>query len=111
MARYRGMVAGATTLVVITGVATAASPALGATARASTTTASTSATTGCAAGAHTLATPGSPLYPDTGTGGYPSLHTDVRLVYDATTNQFLPGNHVTLTDRAAQCLTSFSLDF
>ncbi len=35
----------------------------------------------------------------------------MRLVYDATTNQFLPGNHVTLTDRATQCLTSFSLDF
>src|ERR1700727_2867609 len=96
MARYRGMVAGATTLVVITGVATAASPAN---------------TTGCAAGAHTLAPPGSRLYPDTGNGGYTSLHTDVRLVYDATTNQFLPGNRVTLTDRAAQCLTSFSLDF
>ena len=33
------------------------------------------------------------------------------LVYDATSNQFLPGNHVVLTDRATQCLTSFSLDF
>jgi Peptidase family M1 domain len=108
MARYRGMVAGATTLALITGLVTAASPALGATARPSTATAST---TGCAAGAHTLAPPGSRLYPDTGNGGYTSLHTDVRLVYDATTNQFLPGNHVTLTDRAAQCLTSFSLDF
>ena len=106
MARYRGMVAGATTLVVITGVATATSPALGATARAS-----TASTAGCTAGARTLSPPGSRLYPDTGNGGYTSLHTDVRLVYDATTNQFLPGNHVTLTDRAAQCLTSFSLDF
>src|SRR3984957_1729219 len=65
----------------------------------------------CSAGAHTLAPPGSHLYPDTGNGGYTSLHTLVHLVYDATTNQFLPGNHVTLTDRAAQCLTSFSLDF
>ena len=35
----------------------------------------------------------------------------MHLVYDATANQFLPGNHVTLTDRATQCLTSFSLDF
>ena len=26
-------------------------------------------------------------------------------------NKFLPGNHVVLTDRATQCLTSFSLDF
>src|SRR5215469_865239 len=65
----------------------------------------------CPAGAHTLAPPGSHLYPDTGNGGYTSLHTLVHLVYDATTNQFLPGNGVTLTDRATQCLTSFSLDF
>jgi hypothetical protein len=35
----------------------------------------------------------------------------VHLVYNATTNKFLPGNHVVLTDRATQCLTSFSLDF
>ena len=109
MARYRGPLAGATALALITGLVTAASPALGATARASTATAM--ATAGCAAGAHTLAPPGSRLYPDTGNGGYTSLHTDVHLVYDATANQFLPGNHVTLTDRAAQCLTSFSLDF
>jgi Peptidase family M1 domain len=65
----------------------------------------------CSAGAHTLAPPGSRLYPETGNGGYTSLHTDVHLVYDATSNRFLPGNHVTLTDRATQCLTSFSLDF
>ena len=51
------------------------------------------------------------MYPDTGNGGYTSVHTDVDLVYDATTNRFLPGNHVVLTDRATQCLTSFSLDF
>jgi len=65
----------------------------------------------CSAGAHTLAPPGSHLYPDTGNGGYTSLHTLVHLVYDATTNMFLPGNQVVLTDRATQCLTSFSLDF
>ena len=35
----------------------------------------------------------------------------MHLVYDANTNQFLPGNRVALTDRATQCLTSFSLDF
>ena len=46
-----------------------------------------------------------------GNGGYTSLHTDVHLVYDAPSNQFLPGNHVVLTDRATQCLTDFSLDF
>ena len=51
------------------------------------------------------------MYPETGNGGYTSLHTLVHLVYDSTTNMFLPGNRVVLTDRAAQCLTSFSLDF
>jgi aminopeptidase N len=65
----------------------------------------------CPAGAHTLAPPGSRLYPDTGNGGYTSLHTLVHLVYNAATNQFLPGNDVALTDRATQCLSSFSLDF
>jgi hypothetical protein len=35
----------------------------------------------------------------------------VHLVYDGAANKFLPGNHVVLTDRATQCLTSFSLDF
>jgi hypothetical protein len=66
---------------------------------------------GCHPGALTLASPGSRLYPDTGNGGYTSLHTDVDMVYDAARNQFLPGNHVVLTDRATQCLTSLSLDF
>ena len=65
----------------------------------------------CSAGAHTLSAPGSHVYPETGNGGYRSLHTDVHLVYDAASNRFLAGNHVTLTDRATQCLTSFSLDF
>ncbi|HEY3953526.1 MAG TPA: M1 family aminopeptidase [Streptosporangiaceae bacterium] len=51
------------------------------------------------------------MYPDTGNGGYTSVHTDVYLVYDAVTNRFLPGNHVVLHDRATGCLTSFSLDF
>jgi len=65
----------------------------------------------CSAGAHTLSPPGAHVYPDTGNGGYTSLHTDVHLVYDGAANMFLPGNHVVLTDRATQCLTSFSLDF
>jgi hypothetical protein len=73
--------------------------------------ASPAGTGGCSAGAHTLAPPGSVLYPETGDGGYTSVHTLVRLVYDATTNRFLRGNRVVLTDRATQCLTSFSLDF
>jgi Peptidase family M1 domain len=66
---------------------------------------------GCSAGAHTLSAPGSVLYPETGNGGYTSVHTLVHLVYSATANRFLPGNRVVLTDRATQCLTSFSLDF
>jgi hypothetical protein len=65
----------------------------------------------CSPGAHTLAQPGSRMYPDTGNGGYTSLHTLVHLVYDANANKFLPGNSVVLTDHATQCLTSFSLDF
>jgi hypothetical protein len=65
----------------------------------------------CSAGARTLAPPGSHVYPETGNGGYTSLHTLVHLVYDAKANSFLPGNQVVLTDRATQCLTSFSLDF
>jgi aminopeptidase N len=65
----------------------------------------------CPAGAHTLALPGSRMYPDTGNGGYTSVHTAVHMVYDAAANRFLPGNHVVLTDRATTCLSSFSLDF
>ena len=65
----------------------------------------------CSPGAHTLAQAGSRMYPETGNGGYTSVHTDMNMVYDATANMFLPGNNVALTDRATQCLTSFSLDF
>ena len=65
----------------------------------------------CSSGAHTLSHYGDQVYPETGNGGYRSLHTDVHLVYDAPSNRFLPGNHVDLTDRATQCLTDFSLDF
>jgi hypothetical protein len=65
----------------------------------------------CSPGAHTLAPPGSHLYPETGNGGYTSVHTLVHLVYDANANRFLPGNRVVLTDRADKCLLSFSLDF
>ena len=57
------------------------------------------------------AAPGVTVYPETGNGGYLSLHTDVYNVYDAVANLFLPGNHVDLTQRATQCLTDFSLDF
>ena len=103
MTRYRGALAGATSLVLVAGGRSRPPP------RAPPRAPSSGAP--CTAGAHTLAPPGSRLYPETGNGGYTSLHTDVHLVYDATADQFLPGNHVTLTDRATQCLTSFSLDF
>lgn len=65
----------------------------------------------CTAGARTLSRLGDHVYPETGNGGYRSLHTAVHLTYDANTNRFLPGNHVVLTDRATQCLSQFSLDF
>ncbi len=65
----------------------------------------------CSSGSHTLSHVGAHLYPDTGNGGYTSVHTDVHLVYNARSNRFLPGNHVSLTDRATHCLTNFSLDF
>ena len=65
----------------------------------------------CSAGARTLSTPGSRVYPDVGNGGYKSLHTDVHLRYDSASNKFLPGTYVLLRDRAEQCLTNFSLDF
>jgi len=65
----------------------------------------------CSSGAHTLSRLGDHVYPETGNGGYTSLHTDVVMVYDAPSNKFLPGNHVVLTERATQCLTDFSLDF
>ena len=64
----------------------------------------------CSAGAHTLSRAGDHVYPETGNGGYRSVHTDVHLAYDAPTNQLLPGNGVVLTDQATQCLTNFSLD-
>jgi hypothetical protein len=65
----------------------------------------------CAAGARTLSAPGDVLYPELGNGGYTSVHTATHMVYDAVTNRFLAGNHVDLTDRATQCLSSLSVDF
>ena len=65
----------------------------------------------CTSGAHTLSHFGDHVYPETGNGGYTSLHTDIHMVYDAPSNQFLSGNNVELTVRAMHCLTDFSLDF
>src|SRR6266700_2386662 len=86
-------------------------PGAGLAAQAHTGRAASYVSASCSAGAHTLAPPGSHLYPDTGNGGYTSVHTLVHLVYDAAANAFLPGNSAVLTDRATQCLSSFSLDF
>jgi hypothetical protein len=65
----------------------------------------------CAPGGRTLSHFGDHVYPETGNAGYRSVHTDIHLVYDAASNQFLSGTHVALTDQATQCLTEFSLDF
>ncbi len=64
----------------------------------------------CAPGARTLAPYGERVYPETGNGGYTSVHTEVDLRYSAATNRFLPGNHVALTASATQCLSSLTLD-
>lgn len=65
----------------------------------------------CSSGAHSLSPFGSHVYPETGNGGYASVHSDVFLNYDTESNLFLPGTHVVHTDRATQCLSDFSLDF
>jgi hypothetical protein len=69
------------------------------------------APTRCSPGAHSLSPFAAHVYPETGNGGYTSLHADVFLNYDTESNLFLPGTHVVLSDRATQCLTDFSLDF
>jgi hypothetical protein len=66
---------------------------------------------GCSSGAHSVSSFGSHVYPETGNGGYTSVHTDVFLNYDANQNLLLPGTRVVLIERATQCLTDFSLDF
>src|SRR2546428_1200882 len=85
-------------------------PGAGLAARAHTGQAASYVSASCSAGAHTLAPPGSHLYPDTGNGGYTNVHTLVHLVHDAAAHQILPGHTVMLTYRATQCLSSFSLD-
>lgn len=73
--------------------------------------ADSSSAVACSSGAHSLSSLESDLYPETGNGGYSSVHTDVFLDYDAANNLLLPGTHVVLTDQATQCLTDFSIDF
>jgi hypothetical protein len=103
MARFRRPIALAVSAVSAAG--------LGLVPAAFTSTAAAAQASGCSAGARTLSPYGARLYPETGNGGYQSVHTDVHMVYDAGTNTFLAGNNVALNDRATQCLTSFSLDF
>ena len=74
-------------------------------------TASRAVAGSCGPGGRTLSSYGDHVYPDTGNTGYTSVHTDVHVIYDAATNEFLSGTHVDLTDRATQCLTELSLDF
>jgi hypothetical protein len=102
MARFRRPIALAASAVTAAGLGLV--PTVG-------TAAASQAPGNCSAGAHTLSPRGARLYPETGNGGYRSVHTNVNMVYDAGHNTFLPGNNVALTDKATQCLTSFSLDF
>jgi hypothetical protein len=60
-------------------------------------------------------TPGSrslndPLFPQTGNGGYDAEHYDIELDYDPVTNLFAT-SRTTITARATQNLSEFSLDF
>jgi hypothetical protein len=64
----------------------------------------------CSPGARTLSHRGDHVYPETGNGGYRSVHTDVHIAYNAVRNRFLRGTHVNLHDVATKCLTEFSLD-
>ena len=65
----------------------------------------------CFSGAHSLSNFGSRVYPEMGNGGYTSLHTDLRLNYDAIANLFLPGTHADLQVQSTQCLSDLSFDF
>ena len=86
MTRYRGTVAGATSLVLRAGRPHGHLPGRAA-ARLGRRPTARPARTPCPARL--------PPLPETGNGGYGSLHTDVHMVYDAAANRFLPGNHVT----------------
>jgi hypothetical protein len=109
--RLRPWLAGAACLTVAIGGAPAAAAPTVARASGSARSAAVAAAANCSAGARTLSHRGDHVYPETGNGGYRSVHTDVHMVYDAASNQFLTGNHVDLVDQAAKCLTSFSVDF
>lgn len=54
---------------------------------------------------------GDPLYPQIGNGGYDARHYEIELDYDSATNRFEAGTRTTITARATQGLSRFSLDF
>ena len=113
--RFWAVPTGCTVLLLLTGISAGSSYAATkvppATISKAGSTPSRAAAGSCGPGGRTLSTFGDHVYPDTGNAGYTSIHTDVHAVYDAASNQFLPGTHVDLTDRATQCLSELSLDF
>jgi aminopeptidase N len=54
---------------------------------------------------------GDPILPQVGNGGYDVSHYAVDLDYDPATNRFAAGTRTTITARATQDLSRFSLDF
>ncbi|HET6830316.1 MAG TPA: M1 family metallopeptidase [Solirubrobacterales bacterium] len=54
---------------------------------------------------------GDPIFPQIGNGGYDVGHYEVHLDYDPDANRFTAGTRTTLTARATQDLSRFSLDF
>jgi aminopeptidase N len=54
---------------------------------------------------------GDPIYPQVGNGGYDALHYTIELAYDPASNRFRAGTRATITARATQDLSRFSLDF
>jgi len=54
---------------------------------------------------------GDPILPQIGNGGYDARHYEIDLDYDPTSNRFAAGTRTTITARATQGLSRFSLDF
>lgn len=52
-----------------------------------------------------------PIYPQVGNGGYDVLHYAIELDYDPASNRLGAGTRTTITARATQDLSRFSLDF
>jgi len=54
---------------------------------------------------------GDPIFPQIGNGGYDVAHYELDLDYDPAANRFRAGTRTTITARATQGLSRFSLDF